>query len=244
MILLFTDYGTRDAYSGLIKAAILECKPGAVIVDLLHHAPKFNIKASAHLLAAMAPGFQIGSVCAAVIDPGVGSDQDGVVMLADDRWYVGPDNGLLSIVAGQAAKVEYWRIDWRAENTSISFHGRDLYAPIAALIEAGIFPHGKLSDIARLRVNFDCGNLYEVIYVDHYGNVLSGVRAAGLSRKAKFSVGGRVIKYAPVFSAVSTGQLFWFVDSFGLVEFAENAGSAAQALAVKVGDLIEISIAA
>ena len=99
MIFLFTDYGAADLYVGQMRAALFLHAPGADIVDLLHTAPDFDVRASAHLLAALAPSFQLGSVCLAVVDPGVGSSRDAVVMLADERWYVGPDNGLLSVVA-------------------------------------------------------------------------------------------------------------------------------------------------
>lgn len=242
MILLFTDYGTSDPYCGLLKATIWEHAPAAAIVDLLHHAPDLNITASAHLLAAMTIGFPIGSVCLAVVDPGVGSDRDAIVMLADEKWYVAPDNGLLSVVAGRARHVELWRIDWRPEKLSSSFHGRDLFAPIAAWIETGAFPHGKLSDIARLRVELGFGDLIEVIYVDHYGNLLTGVRAADIPHRTRFTIGSNILNFARVFAEAAPGHPFWYENSLGLVEFALNGASAAQYLGAKVGDQFEVGL--
>lgn len=244
MILLFTDYSVSDPYCGLMKAAIWKTVPGIAIVDVLHHAPDFNILASAHLLAAMSSGFPVGSVCLAVIDPGVGSERPAVVMLADEKWYIGPDNGLLSVIAERATKVELWQIEWRPESLSVSFHGRDVFAPIAAWIDKGAFPHAKLSDIARLQFGLNCGDLYEVIYIDHYGNLLTGMRAAQVPRRTRFLLGSCLIDFAQVFSEAAPGRPFWYENSLGLVEFALNGASAAQFLGARVGDQFEMRLPA
>lgn len=236
MILLFTDYGASDPYSGLMKAAILEHAPNAAMLDVLHHAPDFNIAASAHLLAAMSAGFPAGSLCLAIVDPGVGSERDGVVLHADGKWFVGPDNGLLSVLAGRAERWKLWRIDWRPARLSASFHGRDLFAPIAAWIDQGAFPHARLSEIERLRFNLDCGDLAEVIYIDHFGNLLTGMRAGQVPHGSRFKVGSCEINWARVFSDAEPGCLFWYENSLGLVEFALNGASAAQFLGAQVGD--------
>lgn len=242
MIVLFTDYGVSDPYSGLMKAAILAHAPNASIVDLTHCVSDFNVLAGAHLLAAMSSGIQLGSVCIAIVDPGVGSERDAVVMLADEKWYVAPDNGLLSVIAGRSNKVELWRIDWRPENLSVSFHGRDLFAPIGALIEMGIFPHDKLSDIAQLQVRLNCNDLPEVIYIDHFGNIMTGIRSAQILKSTVFRIGGRPISYARVFSNALPDQPFWYENSLGLVEFALNGVNAAQLLGAQVGDKFEICL--
>lgn len=236
MILLFSDYGAVDIYSGQVRAAIWSHAPGVEIVDLLHTAPNFNIKASAHLLAALVPQFQIACVCLAVVDPGVGSQRDAVVMLADEKWYVGPDNGLLSVVAARSGKVELWRITWRPENLSRSFHGRDLFAPIVALIEKGAFPHGKLADTMRLQVALDAGDLAEIIYLDHYGNAMTGLRAGAMEHGHKLHLGSVALPYAQVFSDGPSGHPFWYENSIGLIEIALDRGNAAALLNLKIGD--------
>lgn len=241
MILLFTDYGAHDLYSGQVRAAILAHAPGVEIVDLLHTAPNFDIKSSAHLLAALVPQFQIACVCLAVVDPGVGTRRDAVVMLADEKWYVGPDNGLLSIVAARASKIELWRITWRPEKLSRSFHGRDLFAPIAALIEKGAFPHGKLADTVRLQVAFDAADLAEIIYLDHYGNAITGLRAGAVQQGDKLYLGSAVLSYAPVFADAPEGLPFWYENSIGLIEIALNNGSAAARLGLEVGNPVRLS---
>lgn len=240
MILLFTDYGSADPYVGQVKAAIYSIAPDVGVVDLLHAVPNFEIRAGAHLLAALAQQFQIGSVCMAVVDPGVGSARDAVVMLADERWYVGPDNGLLSVVAGRAGKVELWNIIWRPEHISHSFHGRDLFAPIAAWVETGAFPHGKLVDSVSLQAQLDAADLLEIIYIDHYGNAMTGVRGGALPRSQSIAAGTEILAYAPVFSDVPRGRGFWYENSLGLVEIAVNCGSAARELGLRIGDPVRV----
>ena len=242
MILLFTDYGAADIYSGQLRAALCALAPGSEIVDLLHTAPNYNIKASAHLLAALVPQFQIASTCLAIVDPGVGSQRDAVVMLADRKWYVGPDNGLLSVLAARASKVELWRITWRPENLSRSFHGRDLFAPIAALIEKGAFPYDKLAAMARLGLVLDAGDLAEIIYIDHYGNAMTGLRAGVLQHGDKLLLGSVELSYAPVFSQAQSMQPFWYENCIGLIEIALDRGDAAALLDIKVGDLLRRSL--
>ncbi|MFN3717069.1 MAG: S-adenosyl-l-methionine hydroxide adenosyltransferase family protein, partial [Thiobacillus sp.] len=106
MIVLFTDFGTGDPYVGQVKAKLMLHAPRQLVVDLLHEAPDFNAHAGAHLLAALSAGFPAGTVFLAVVDPGVGMPRDGVVVLADGRWFVGPDNGLLSVIAARAANTQ------------------------------------------------------------------------------------------------------------------------------------------
>lgn len=240
MILLFTDYGAADFYVGQMRAVICSQAPGVEVVDLLHTAPNFDIRASAHLLAALAPQFQLGSVCLAVVDPGVGASRDAVVMLADEKWYVGPDNGLLSVVAGRANKLEVWRVSWRPGNLSRTFHGRDLFAPLAAWIEKGEFPHGKLVDTVSLQVQLDAGDLAEIVYIDHYGNAVTGLRAGAIPAGARIMTGTTELAYAPVFSDVEPGTPFWYDNSIGLVEIAANSGRVAEILKLKVGDAVRI----
>src|SRR5213080_2203016 len=119
MIVLFTDFGADDIYVAQIKATLLErLTQGTHIVDLLHSVSNYHIKAGAHLLAALQNRFPTASVFLAVVDPDVGTDRDAVILQADGKWYVGPDNGLLSVVAARATKTRTRRIVWRKPNIS------------------------------------------------------------------------------------------------------------------------------
>jgi S-adenosylmethionine hydrolase len=238
VIVLFTDFGLRDPYVGQIKARLADAAPGQLVVDLLHEVPDFNPHAGAHLLAAFASGFPPGSVFLAIVDPGVGTPRDAVVVLAGGRWFVGPDNGLLSIGAARNAETRYWRITWNPDVMSTTFHGRDLFAPIAADIARGEFPADKLNQMERLNVEFDADDLSRVIYIDHFGNAWTGVR--GVPEDAHVSAAGERFRHSESYGFVSKGEGFWFINSVGLLELAVNRGSAASAYGLKVGDPVQV----
>ena len=241
MIFLFTDFGAGDLYVGQVKAVLHRYAPGTQVVDLLHEAPAFNVKAGAHLLAALAGWIPAGSVTLAVVDPGVGGARKPVAVLAGDRWFVGPDNGLLSIVAARANKAEAFAIGWKPENLSASFHGRDLFAPVAAMLARGDRQKAELSKQIKLSNDFGEKDLAEIIYVDHYGNAMTGLCTRGVTRNGRLVVNGRSIERARVFSEVPQGEIFWYENSLGLAEIAANAASAAGALGLRIGDAVGVS---
>jgi S-adenosylmethionine hydrolase len=240
MIVLFTDFGTRDPYVGQVKARILEHAPTQQVVDLLHEVPDYNAHAGAHLIAAFAPNFPPGTMFVCIVDPGVGTERDGVVVSAGGRWFVGPDNGLLSIIAARHQDSKVWRINWAPENVSATFHGRDIFAVIAALIAKGEFPGDRLESKAGLHVEFDAGDLLRIIYIDHYGNAWTGQRAAALPQGTRVMAGNAEFRHANTFGAVGKGEGFWFGNSAGLLELAVNRGSAAEKLGLKVGDSVKV----
>lgn len=237
MIVLFTDFGADDLYVGQVKAALLQHgAAGVPIVDLLHSAPAFQVPAAAHLLAALQGRFDAGTVFLAVVDPGVGGTREAVVVHADGKWFVGPDNGLLSVLAARAGQAQCWRIVWRPPALSMSFHGRDLFAPIAARVASGGLPADRVEASIGLSAQLGAGDLAEIIYVDHYGNAMTGLRAGQLSPAICLEAGGRPVGYAPVFSAAPSGSPFWYENSIGLAEIAVNLGGAAVELGLRVGD--------
>jgi S-adenosylmethionine hydrolase len=240
MIALFTDFGSADLYVGQVKAVLFRGAPGVPVVDLLHEVPDFNVRAGAHLLSALAAHMPPGSLVLSVVDPGVGSARGAAVIEADGRWYVGPDNGLLSVVAGRAAQCRTWRIRWRPEGLSASFHGRDLFAPIAAELATGGFPEDKLDQADGLGVDFGTDDLAEIIYIDHYGNGITGIRAARAHRGAKLAIGDTELPFARVYSEVPPGAAFWYENSLGLVEIAVNQGHAARVLGLAVGQALRL----
>lgn len=239
-ILLFTDFGSADIYVGQVKVTLHQHAPDAPVIDLLHDAPNFDVKAGAHLLAAFAARIPPDSVTLAVVDPGVGGARDAIVLNADGKWFVGPDNGLMSVLAARARTCAYWRVTWRPEGMSISFHGRDLFAPIAAAIANGKFPAGMGESADGLKVNLGADDLAEIIYVDHYGNAATGLRASGMPHDSQLMAGGHLLNHAPVFSAVAGGEVFWYENSLGLVEIAANACSAAAKLGLSIGQSVSV----
>lgn len=161
-------------------------------------------------------------------------------MECDDRYLVGPDNGLMSVCAARSVASRCWSVVWRPERLSSSFHGRDLFAPVAGAIAAGSWPEARLSAKAAPDVTFGTEDPYVVIYVDRYGNACTGVRASGVRRDAVVCAAGERLAYARVFGEAKAGKPFWYENSLGLVEIAANRESAASLLGLRVGDTISI----
>ena len=239
MIFLFTDFGTADLYVGQVKAVLAQAAPDVVVIDLLNEAPRFRVEPAAHLLAALARHLPAGSITLAVVDPGVGTDRRPVVLRCDGRWFVGPDNGLLSVLATRCASPEVWEIRWAAsEALSRSFHGRDLFAPMAASIATSSLSDSDVQPQSALQVQHDGGDAWEVIYLDGYGNVFTGIRSAVLEQTAVLQIRGETIAHAGIFAEAAGDRPFWYVNSIGLVEIACNRASAAARLGIRIGDRV------
>jgi S-adenosyl-L-methionine hydrolase (adenosine-forming) len=240
MIALFTDFGLSGPYTGQMKAVLLEMAPGVAVVDLFADAPAGDPKASAYLLAAYAAWFPEGTVFLCVVDPGVGGDRPAVMIEADRRWYVGPGNGLFEFVQRRARKAQSFDIAWRPKNLSASFHGRDLFAPVAAMLARGEKPPGRpRTDGADRRPDWP-DDLAEIVYVDHYGNAMTGIRTAALPPAARLAIAGRVLERARTFGDRPPGTPFWYENSNGLAEIAVNQGRADRDLGLSIGAAVAI----
>ena len=241
MIALFTDFGAAGPYVGQMKAVLHRDCPGAAVVDLLADAPAHNPRAAAYLLAALVPAFPPASVFLCVIDPGVGDPaRRAAAVSIDGRWFVGPDNGLFNIMAMRGEAVRWWDISWRPERLSASFHGRDLFAPVAARLARGEAPPGTPVPVAERIIPGWPADLAEIVYIDHFGNAMTGMRAAGVADSQGLRLNDRDIAHARTFSAAPTGQAFWYENANGLVEIALNRGSAARVLDVTIGDQVRV----
>jgi S-adenosylmethionine hydrolase len=234
MIVLFTDFGLEGPYTGQVKAVLHQAAPGIPIIPLFADAPAGLPKPSAYLLAAYAAWFPAGTVLLCVVDPGVGSDRRAVIVEADGRFYVGPDNGLFEIVQRRASRANLFEIVWRPGSLSASFHGRDLFAPVTARL-ARREPVATLARLVTAAPRDWPDDLGEIVYVDHYGNAMTGLRGAAVPGNARLIAGGRVIEPAAVFSAVSPGAVFWYVNSNGLAEIAVNSSRADTVLGIGIG---------
>lgn len=239
MIVLFTDFGLEGPYTGQMKAVLRRDAPAIDVIDLFADAPEGDPRAGAYLLAAYAAWFPAGTVFLCVVDPGVGGARAPLMVEADGRWYVGPDNGLFEIILRRAASARVAAIAWRPEKLSASFHGRDLFAPVAARLAKGEalpgIPH------APERHGDWPDDLPEIVYIDHYGNALTGMRASAVPKDAVLAVAGRHVRHGETFSAVPRGAPFWYENSNGLVEIAVNRGRADLALGLAVGSPVTIA---
>ncbi len=240
MIVLFTDYGINGPYVGQMKAVLLRDAPQMPVIDLMHDAPNFDPHAAAYLLASLVPEFPQDAIFLGVVDPGVGGERRAAAVNVDGRWFIGPDNGLFTVVAMRGDKVRWWDITWRPERLSASFHGRDLFAPVAAMIANGQdVPGEKVDPQERIYAGWT-PEYPQVIYIDHYGNAMTGIRASSLPADAKLSIGKHKLPRAYTFSDVPSGDPFWYENSIGLVEIAVNKAGAAAKLGITLGDRVHL----
>ena len=240
MIALFTDFGLGGPYVGQLHAVLARSAPGIPVIDLLHDVPRQGVRAGAYLLPSLLAPFPVSTVFLCVVDPGVGSARRAVMVWADGHWFVGPDNGLFHVLAHRAARVDCREILWRPDRLSSSFHGRDLFAPVAARLACGTLPDSRPAELAAPAGADWPEDLPEVIYIDTFGNAITGLRASGVRTGQILHIRGQALCHAGTFSAVATGEAFWYFNSSELVEIAVNGGSAAGTFGLKPGDAVQM----
>jgi S-adenosyl-L-methionine hydrolase (adenosine-forming) len=241
MIVLFTDFGLAGPYTGQVTAVLQQLAPQAPIISLFADAPSARPKPSAYLLAAYGGWFPAGTVLLCVVDPGVGSARRAVIVEVEGRVYIGPDNGLFDIVMRRDPGTRLWEIGWHPETLSASFHGRDLFAPVAARLAAGT----PIIELAQPTADESAtrgwpDDLAEIIYIDHYGNAMTGMRGRLVPPTARLVADEHILASATTFSAVPQDQAFWYVNSNGLAEIAVNGARADKALGLAIGSPIAI----
>jgi S-adenosyl-L-methionine hydrolase (adenosine-forming) len=239
MFVLFTDFGATGVYTGQMRAILQGRFPERPVVDACNDAPVCNPRAAAYLLSALVPFYPADTVWLTVVDPGVGTDRDGLIVTADGRRFVGPDNGLLSQVIARAREAECRRIEWRPDGMSASFHGRDWFSHAAVQLALGTGPAAGRVPAAALVGSDWPADLPEVIYVDHFGNLVTGLRAEAMGQAARLRIAGRTCGPARTFADVPAGEPFWYVNANGLVEVAANRARAETVLGTGIGSPVE-----
>lgn len=238
-VILVTDFGAGP-YTGQMQLRIKELLPAIDCIDLISDLPPFRPDLAAYLLPALTRDIASGNLYLCIVDPGVGGDREPLAVLADGNWYVGPDNGILSQVVRRAESVWILRPQWRPRWSSESFHGRDLFVPLAARIINEESTNARACG-ADVLVGSDWpDDLAQVVYTDRYGNLMTGVRAAWVSREHDIGAGGRRLPFARTFCEVADGAGFWYQNAFGLVELAVNRGRADWVLGLEPGDGVEM----
>jgi len=245
VIFLFTDFGREGPYLGQVEAVIARRAPAHRIIELCSDVSAFAAQWAAYLLPAYASIANTDDIVVAVIDPGVGSDRAGVVLEADGRWFVGPDNGLLALVARRATRAAAWRVPPPPPDIAATFHGRDVFAPMAAEIAN----HGgdALSRVGAIGIPATTldrpdwpDDLGVIVYVDRFGNAMTGLRGTAIPGGSILTIGGHRAAQARTFNDVPVGDLFWYVNSNGLVEVAVNCGRASDLAGVKPGATVAV----
>lgn len=239
MIVLFTDFGLEGPYTGQVLTVLQREAPGIPVITLQADAPMGDPFSSAYLLAAYAPAFPAGSVFLCVVDPGVGGARPPLAVQADGAWFVGPGNGLFELVMRRAVTVAPFVLTWKPPQLGATFHGRDLFAPVAARLARGEPVPGAAAARASLARSDWPDDVPAIVYVDRFGNAMTGLRAAGVDAEAVFLCNGHRIVWARTFSDIPAGAAFWYENANGLVEIAVNRGRAADVLGLAIGTHVE-----
>jgi S-adenosylmethionine hydrolase len=255
LITLTTDFGLSDWFVGTMKGVIARLAPRAQVVDLTHGIPSGDVRAGAFALATGCRFFPKGTIQVAVVDPGVGSDRDAIAVQSEDYFFVGPDNGVLSFaLRNEKIKRIHTLENKRYFLSSISqtFHGRDIFAPVAAHLAAGV-PIQKLGPKQRDSVRLDWPEPRvrgkrvegEVVYIDRFGNAITNLAATTLDRLPALlcEIGQKPLRKCPVkncYQAVAVGKPVAVPGSSGFLEIAINDGSAQKLLRLTIGTKVAL----
>jgi S-adenosylmethionine hydrolase len=257
LIALTTDFGTSDPFVGIMKGVIASRAPEACVVDVTHGIPPQDVLAGALVLRHAAPYFPPQTIHVGVVDPGVGGTRRALCVETASGFLVGPDNGLLSLAAPVR---EVRRIIHLTEERfflsprSTTFDGRDVFAPVAAALAVGVTPSAlgpEVPDMQRIDLPPVVAEAHalrgQVIYVDHFGNLVTNVPGEALAALPRqgVSIGiraARVRGVARSYEAVAPGEPVVVVNSWGLVEIAVRNGSAQASVGAQVGDSVVVEI--
>ena len=257
MITLLTDFGTRDYFVPAVKGVILSLYPQATLIDLTHEIPAQDIRAAAFTLGACYQTFPAGTIHLAVVDPGVGSARRVIVVEAGNHYFVGPDNGLFSFVYARETGVRVFhatRAEYFRQPVSPTFHGRDVFAPLAAWLAQGIAPEdfgAEVQDYVRFTLpapqTVTDHIMGEVLHVDRFGNCLTNLTANELrlefvTGSTRLYIAEREVKqFGTHFAqAPNAGELLAYLGSAGYWEIALWQDSAAKKLQIERGAAVQL----
>lgn len=255
ILTLTTDFGHKDPFVGIMKGVILGINPAAQIVDLSHAVPSQDIRTAAVMLSSAFAYFPRGTIHVVVVDPDVGTNRRPILIKYQDQYLVGPDNGVLSLSLEGREPTRIIHLSnevYHLQPKSRTFHGRDIFAPVAAHLSLGVF-HDLLGEpigdyvrlywpqISRLGRSI----LGEVLYIDGFGNVFTNIRERDLTGiafdKIRVSIGDLEFQgVSDNYTAGETGNYLAVINSWGLIEVALYKDSAAKRSKIKVGDKVQI----
>jgi S-adenosylmethionine hydrolase len=260
VVTLLTDFGMKDPYVAEMKAAILTHSPQVRIVDISHEVPKFNIRAGAFILASAAPLFPDGTVHVAVVDPGVGTKRRPIIVETSRNFYVGPDNGVIMLAASKDGVKKVFGVEELPSTfpvVSNTFHGRDVFAPVAASLARGQSPESFGREIRDYCIppfakpRTEAGMvLGEILYIDSFGNIVTSIPIELLKEalavregdqvKVAINETSAVFRLCSAYGEVPAGTQLAIAGSENLLEISVNQGSAESRFGVKTGDKVSV----
>ena len=257
IITLLTDFGLRDPYVGVMKGAIATLAPTATVIDLTHGIAPQDVAAARFALLSAYPYFPCGTVHTVVVDPGVGTARRAIALATDHAYFVGPDNGVLSGVMAQATVQGAVALEnshyWRTPHPSQTFHGRDIFAPVAAHLAVGV-PISALGPAIApdTLVSLPWAPphpqgqdwLGHIQAIDHFGNLITNLTAPSPGGTVEVLIGRETLPLHLTYGTVARGQPVAIVGSHGWVEIAVNGGSAQAHYQAQVGTPVRLRPAA
>lgn len=257
IVTLTSDFGVSDGYVGAMKGVILSRAPAARVIDIAHDIAMCDIAAGAYCLAQAAPYFPDGAIHVAVIDPGVGTERRAVIAVDGRHYFIGPDNGLLTLAVPhpEAAYAIESPAFMRSE-MSATFHGRDVFAAAAGFLASGEEPRAAGPEIALAPLELagqpvvaiaeegelGAGLRALIVHADHFGNLITNCPGRRVPANARIKAGGQVITgLSRTFADVARGQLVAYIGSGNTLEIAVREGSAVKELGLVPGDTVLVS---
>lgn len=241
-IVLATDYGLDGPYVGQLKSVIYQLAPNAKVIDIIHNLPACNPEASAYLLASFIGNIPHNSIIVGVVDPGVGSDREPIIIEGDGYTFVGPNNGLFAIAARKLNSIGISKIVINEEPFSNTFHGRDIFAPYAAKLAMDLNLSHEVMCVDSLIGAKWPDNLLEIIYIDKFGNAISGLSFDGkeIDKSMKCLINNYELKHNDSFFRAEDKECFWYCNSNNLLEIAANKKSAENLLKISIGSKLNL----
>lgn len=251
VIALLSDFGLNDAFVGIVKGTMLSTVRDLTLLDICHEVEPQNVEQGSFLLATCLGYFPEGTVFWAVVDPGVGGKRRAIVVRGHRYFYVGPDNGLFTHCLLKDEPIDAVHIDekrWGLPNCSITFHGRDIFAPVAAHLASGVDisefgPSLSVDELCKLKdidIDLEGANVAKIVHIDIYGNLITNWHCERGSEIKGLKFGGRFIAWASTYSAVPAGEMLVYRGSSGYLEIGANCASAHDILNASIGDKMEI----
>lgn len=244
IITLLTDFGLEDNFVGVMKGVILGINPDVSIVDITHNVRQHNIMEAAFLLKGSYRFFPKGTIHLVVVDPGVGSHRKAIIVKTRDYYFIGPDNGVLSLaLEGQRVErvINITNEKYFLKPVSNTFHGRDVFTPVASYLSKDI-PLERFGEEIRGYKKLDIPKFKsgkgQVIYIDRFGNLITNI-PKGMSGKIQFK-GISIDKISSSYAEVRIGKPLAIFGSFGYLEIGVNQRSAEDYFKAKVGDVVRI----
>jgi S-adenosyl-L-methionine hydrolase (adenosine-forming) len=231
ILTFLSDFGVKDSYAAQVKGRILSAAPDVNIIDITHECGRFDIISGSWLLHTSWKCFPKNTVHLAVVDPGVGTDRAILVLEKDGHFFIGPDNGIFSFIY-PAEKV--FEITWRPKTEiSLTFHARDIMAPVAAMLLNGIQPV-TLGILKKNAVSFDVRSPM-IVHIDGFGNIITNIGFESLNGRGVTVNGTSIIRSAETYCDIAEGEIALIKGSAGTVEISANMRSVADMLKVRTG---------